>query len=612
MASVSRFIKELQRRNVFRAGAAYLVVTWLLVQISDIVLGAFAVPAWALRAIVMALALGFPVAVVLAWIYEITTHGVKRTERVAESASTSPQMGRQVDFVIIGVLLVGIALFAADRFMWIDFGTETSADRRSIAVLPLEDLSIAGDQEWLAEGLTEELLNSLARLPELQVIARSSAFHFKNQDMPLHEIAKKLNVDYVVEGSVRRVDDRLRLTAKLIRISDGVQIWSNVYDRLANDVLDVQVEVAENIAKALDVVLDDSQRAFMFATGTRNVEAFEAFLKGRSIFDAVHRGDRTVSLWTANKWFEKAISLDPTYAAAHYMHHDAYPHFLMSAGADPMTPADQESDISDASAMERMRTDLESAVTSVTSPSLRASIDIDRTVLLDTWYRLPELFRILEISAKDGHTETRLLGWTDLVLVALGHAEITLRRADNQLQTDPYESLNWINGAMALLALDRPEDAIDYLQRGRRLAGDHEFMNRIEAMAHLMQGDVENAAKLFMKEETLVALAYALLRQEERARRTAAAIEKRNPRQEELILVFAVLGDQANVDRLSRVLDSSTVGSLQLLRAMYYVAGGVPFNMRETPNFRMRLLEAGIEPNSLEAWKPDSIDRRAK
>ena len=612
MASVSRFIKELQRRNVFRTGAAYLVVTWLLVQISDIVLGAFAVPAWALRAIVMALALGFPVAVVLAWIYEITTHGVKRTERVAESASTSPQMGRQVDFVIIGVLLVGIALFAADRFMWIDFGTETSADRRSIAVLPLEDLSIAGDQEWLADGLTEELLNSLARLPELQVIARSSAFHFKNQDIPLHEIAEKLNVEYVVEGSVRRVDDRLRLTAKLIRISDGVQIWSNVYDRLANDVLDVQVEVAENIAKALDVVLDDSQRAFMFATGTRNVEAFEAFLKGRSIFDAVHRGDRTVSLWTANKWFEKAISLDPTYAAAHYMHHDAYPHFLMSAGADPMAPADQESDISDASAVERMRTDLESAVTSVTSPSLRASIDIDRTVLLDTWYRLPELFRILEISAKDGHTETRLLGWTDLVLVALGHAEITLRRADNQLQTDPYESLNWINGAMALLALDRPEDAIDYLQRGRRLAGDHEFMNRIEAMAHLMQGDVENAAKLFMKEETLVALAYALLGQEERARRTAAAIEKRNPRQEELILVFAVLGDQANVDRLSRVLDSSTVGSLQLLRAMSYVAGGVPFNMRETPNFRMRLLEAGIEPNSLEAWKPDSIDRRAK
>ena len=612
MASVSRFIKELQRRNVFRTGAAYLVVSWLLVQISDIVLGAFAVPAWALRAIVMALALGFPVAVVLAWIYEITTHGVKRTERVAESASTSPQMGRQVDFVIIGVLLVGIALFAADRFMWIDFGTETSADRRSIAVLPLEDLSIAGDQEWLADGLTEELLNSLARLPELQVIARSSAFHFKNQDIPLHEIAEKLNVEYVVEGSVRRVEDRLRLTAQLIRVSDGIQIWSNVYDRLARDVLDVQMEVAESIAEALEVVLDDSQRELMLATGTRNVEAFEAFLKGRSIFDAVHKGDRTISLWTANKWFEKAISLDPTYAAAHYLHHDAYPHFLMSAGTDPMAPADQEPDINDASAMERMRTDLESAVASVTGASLRASIDIDRTVLLDAWYRLPELFRILDKSAKDGHTETRLLGWTDLVLVALGHAEITLRRADNQLQTDPYESLNWINGAMALLALDRPEDAIDYLQRGRRLAGDHEFMNRIEAMAHLMQGDVENAAKLFMKEETLVALAYALLRQEERARRTAAAIEKRNPRQEELILVFAVLGDQANVDRLSRALDSSTFGSLQLLRAMSYVAGRVPFNMRETPNFRMRLQEAGIEPNSLEAWKPDSIDRRAK
>ena len=157
---------------------------------------------------------------------------------------------------------------------------------------------------------------------------------------------------------------------------------------------------------------------------------------------------------------------------------------------------------------------------------------------------------------------------------------------------------------MASLALDRPEDAIDYLQRGRKLAGDHEFMYRIEAMALLMQGDVETAAQLFMKEETLIALAYALLGQEERARQTAAAIEQRNPRQEELILAFAVLGDQANVDRLSRALDSSAVGSLQLLRVMSYVAGRVPFNMQETPNFQMRLLEAEIDPDSFEAWTP--------
>ena len=604
MASGSRFIKELQRRNVFRTGAAYLVVTWLLVQISDIVLGAFAAPPWVLRTIVIILALGFPVAVVLAWIYEITAQGVMRTEQVADSTSTLPQMGRQVDFVIIGVLLVGIALFAADRFEWIDFGADTSADRRSIAVLPLRDLTITGDQEWLADGLTEEILNSLARLPELQVIARSSSFHFKNQDIPLHEIAEMLNVGYVVEGSVRRDNDRLRLTAQLIRVSDGIQIWSNVYDRLANDVLNVQTEVAESIAEALEVVLDDSQRELMLATGTSDVAAFEAFLKGRSIFDAVHKGDRTVSLWTANEWFEKATSLDPTYAAAHYLHHDAYPHFLMSSGADPMAPIDQAPEISDANAVDRMRTDLESAIASVTNPSLRASIDIDRTVLLDTWYRLPELFRILETAAKAGHTETRLLGWTDLVLAALGHAEITLRRAENQLRTDPYESVNWINAAMASLALDRPEEAIDYLQRGRRLAGDHEFMNRLEAMALLMQGYVERAAKLFMNEETLIALSYALLGQEERARQSAAAMEKVNPRQEELILVFAALGDQANVDRLSRVLDSSTVGSLQLLRVISYVAGRVPFNMQETPNFRMRLLEAGIDPNSLEAWNP--------
>ncbi len=607
VSRVPKIIVELRRWNVVRAAVGYLVVAWLLIQIADILLDAFAAPAWVLRTIVIVLAAGIPVTLLIAWAYELTGQEHKATDQESGALSAPMRYARQIDFVIIGVLILAVALFAADKFKWINFGPAASTGPVSLAVLPLKDISMTGDQGWLSDGLTEEILNSLAGLPELRVISRSSAFHFKNGDLPRGQIAKLLDVEYTVDGSVRRVNNDLRLTAKLIRNSDGVQLWSNVYDRSADDILQVQTDIAESVANALNIFLDDDQREFMFATGTRNVEAFEAFLKGRAIFDAVHRGDRSKTLWAANGLFEKALSFDSTYAAAHYMHHDAYPHYLMSEGADPMAPVQPGLVLTEAEAVGRMRTDLRNAIANARDASLKASMEIDHTVLLEPWHRLPDLFLVLKDAAENGRSETRLLGWTDLVLTALGQAETTLLRANNNLLTDPYEPLNWINSATASLCLNRPQDAISSLQRGRRLVGDHEFMNRVEAMAHLMLGNIELAAQFYMKEDSLVALAHALLGQEEEARRSAVEIEARNPRQEELILAYAALGDEEEVNRLTRRIDSSTVGSLQLLRAMSYVAGRVPFNLDEAPNFKKRLLEAAIEPSSLEVWSTETI-----
>ena len=603
---MQRFLAELKQRKVYRVAMVYAGVAWLLLQLADVVFPPLGLPEWSITLVLVIAALGFPVAMILAWVYDLTPEGMTRSQSIEGAQTHPPSLSRVIEFALIGMLVFAVGYLYLERLaLQTDRAAfEPEAQPRSVAVLPFVDLTASGNQEWLSDGMTEEIQNSLARLPELRVIARTSTFYFKERAIPLDEIAERLDVDYVVEGSVRRDDNKLRLTAKLIRVSDKVQLWSSTYDRPAQDILNVQLDVAESIASALDVVLNDSQREFMLGTGTRNVEAFEAFLKGRSIFDAVHRGDRSTSLWIANQWFEKAISLDPSFGAAHYMHHDAYPHFLMSRGADPMASGESNPDMNDVLAMNQMRTDLNRAVEHVGDQSLRASIELDRTILLDAWYRLPEIFSTLESIAVDGHTETRLLGWTDLVLATLGQAETTLKRADNQLRTDPYEPLNWINGAMALIALDRPKDSIDYLKRGRRLAGGHDFMFRIEAMALLMQGKTEHAAQVFMKEETLAPLAYALLGQEASARESAATIEQRNPLQEELILAFAVLNDKANVDRLSRALDESPVGSLQLLRAMSYAAGRVPFNIQETPNFRARLKEADIDPGSLVAWTP--------
>jgi TolB-like protein len=318
MSNTLRFIKELRRRDVFRTGAAYLVAAWLLVQILDILLGAFDAPAWALRAIVVALAVGFPVALVLAWVYEITKHGVKRTEETSAGELISPHAGRQIDFVIIGVLLVAVVLFAADKFQWIDFGAETSVGPRSVAVLPFVNLSSDEEQEWFAVGLSEEILNSLARTPDLHVAARTSSFAFKGTNDDIRKIAEALDVDHILEGSVRRGGDTLRVTAQLIRASDGFHLWSETYDRKSENVIEVQETIAIDIANALETAMDPEALARMVSVGTASVPAFERYLEGQA-FRAIGANTADPSaVPNARHAFEEAVRLDPTFARAHW------------------------------------------------------------------------------------------------------------------------------------------------------------------------------------------------------------------------------------------------------------------------------------------------------
>jgi serine/threonine-protein kinase len=235
---VRSFLGELRRRNVYRAAALYAAAGWLLVQIATQVFPFYNVPNWAVRLVIATVLVGFPFAMLFSWFYEWTSEGPKRDTDVDADPSITRHAGRKIDRWIIALLCLAVALLLADRFvLHKDAGVHDVAPARSIAVLPFVNLGADKEGEYFSDGISEELLNVLARIPGLKVSARTSAFRFKGKDTPIAEIAQQLGVGYVVEGSVRKSGDRVRITAQLIKAADGFQVWSNQFERDLKDIL---------------------------------------------------------------------------------------------------------------------------------------------------------------------------------------------------------------------------------------------------------------------------------------------------------------------------------------------------------------------------------------
>ena len=339
---MGRFFDELKRRNVVRVAIAYLIFGWLVIQIGEALLPGFGAPDWVFKTMVLFLATGFPFALLFAWAFELTSDGIKKTRDVNLAASVTASTGRKLDFAIIGALVIALGYFVWDRQQLIDAATlaaepvaetgtpppdaeslsdtlsaEADTKRRSIAVLPFVNMSSDAEQEWFVDGLTEELLNSLARTPDLLVAARTSSFNYKDSDKDIPEIAKALGVEHILEGSVRRSGDRLRVTAQLIRADDGFHLWSENYDRTMDDVIKIQEEVAIQIANALETAMDPEALARMVSTGTSSVPAYEIYLQGLTFgVSSIASGD-VYEYLSASEAYERAIELDPEFALAY-------------------------------------------------------------------------------------------------------------------------------------------------------------------------------------------------------------------------------------------------------------------------------------------------------
>jgi adenylate cyclase len=313
---------ELKRRKVFRVAGGYVVVSWVLVQVADIMLNNFGAPDWVFKSLVAVLFIGFPLAVFLTWAYELTPDGVRRSAQAESVAAGPPQTRRHfAALAALGIVVIATG-FVVERW-WLSgrnadalpsqttaIASHDSASRRSIAVLPFADMSQSGDQEYFADGIAEEILNLLARLPDLKVAGRTSAFQFKNQHQDLRRIGETLSVENILEGSVRKSGMRIRISAQLVNADDGFHLWSETYDRDFTDIFEIQDDIARAISDALSAELLGA--VAHRKRPTNDLEAYRIYLQGRHL--VLQRGAENMN--AAIRHLERAVEMDPEFAEA--------------------------------------------------------------------------------------------------------------------------------------------------------------------------------------------------------------------------------------------------------------------------------------------------------
>jgi len=308
-----RFWRELRRRNVVRVATGYAALGWMFIEIADTVFPRLMLPGWSVTLVIVALGVGFPIVLVLSWVYEITPQGIQREAEFDRAGSPRPTAGRLVDYAIIGLLTLAVGYFVVDKFLPgtqpdRPAGTAGTYPENSIAVMAFEDMSPEGDQGHLSDGIAEELLNLLAQIPELRVISRSSSFSFKDKEVRIARIAETLEVAHVLEGSVRKSGDRVRITAQLIDAHTDSHVWSQRYDRTLDDIFAIQDEIATRVVDELRVeLLGEVPR--VHAT---DPEAYELYLRARERA----RPGSTEAFAASNELYRQALEIDPGYADA--------------------------------------------------------------------------------------------------------------------------------------------------------------------------------------------------------------------------------------------------------------------------------------------------------
>jgi TolB-like protein/Tfp pilus assembly protein PilF len=416
------FFAELRRRNVYKVAIAYVVAGWALAQGIAQVFPVFDIPNWIIRLIVLLIILGLPIALVLAWTFELTPQGIKRTETADAMPETARQKKHTWIYVVVIAGLFSIGLFFLGRYSAKNATPRQSeaatVSQKSIAVLPFDNLSRDPDNAYFCEGVQDEILTRLAKVADLKVISRTSTQHFKSTPDNLPQIAKQLGVAHILEGSVQKSNDQVRVNVQLINALTDAHLWADTYDRKLTDIFAVESEIAKNIAETLQARLSGSEKSSIAKTPTVNPEAYELYLKGRFFWNKRTGTD----LRKAIDYFNQAIAKDPNYALAYVGLADSY--LLLSSYAA----------VSPAESLPPARSALKKALELDDSlAEAHASFGLLATLELDLHRALDELKRAVELKPNYATAHH----WLSLAHLTLAQFDSAISEAKRAIELDP-------------------------------------------------------------------------------------------------------------------------------------------------------------------------------
>ncbi len=319
-----KYITELKKRHVIKAGLAYLVGAWVLMEVASLVLESLEAPASVMKTILIILVIGFPVWLIFSWVYDLTPEGITKTKNTDTEVSKSPKINLRLNRAIIGFLSIAVVLLAVNQLRSASIKKNEIAEqnealdlarplKKSIAVLPFTNVSGDKEQDYFCYGIAEDILNDLAHIGDMRVVARTSSFAFKDKDQDIREIGIKLGVQTILEGSVRKAGDKVRITAQLVNVHDGFSLWSEHYDRDLTDVFAIQNEIARSIVQSLEVKLLAREERDLEKVKTQNVLAYDYFIKARDYYHQSHRRSTAHAI----DLFSKAIQIDTSYTLAY-------------------------------------------------------------------------------------------------------------------------------------------------------------------------------------------------------------------------------------------------------------------------------------------------------
>lgn len=474
---MSKYFDELKRRNVFRVGAAYAVVGWLTIEVVDTLAPRMAMPEWVPGFFIMLVIIGFPIVLLFSWAFEMTPEGLKKTAEVEVDESITSTTGQKINYVIIAALAAVVLFqqFAPSLSTIRSFaGGFDESQSISIAVLPFTDLSAAGDQEYLGDGVAEEILNVLAGVEGLKVTSRTSAFAFKGQNLQIPEIAKALNVSHVVEGSIRKQNDQVRITAQLIEVAGDSHLWSDTYDSNLSNIFKLQDEIAGNISSALSMRLNLALPAIERETPNWNLAAYELYLRARQMIIARDNYPEASGL------LDTALSIEPEFADAWAEKGTVLALLAFSLGSSDESISESFATYDEAWLAARRATDLD--------PGHSLGTAVQGLVRMNQ-LRFLEARVLLERSVTQKNPADNAFLWLAITLATTGDFDGALAILEGRLEESPTAPnlIRWRGQVLSLQG--RWQEIWD--QRGATSAVEMEQTAMIRQMAGVMIGEID-------------------------------------------------------------------------------------------------------------------------